>query len=150
LIHPLLPTRLCRLTNDKEILAIIQSLRKSNPSAFDAFVSDYRAEYGLAPDAMIADHFLRTAARRICPSLPEFTAPCLIVSFHLELATAALEDYLDDLHQQASSAFFRSRFVEHGLVNRQEATVQNCLALLRQLPSPHTVSLEKRCYGASG
>ena len=59
------------------------------------------------------------------------------MSLDLTLAFAVLEDARDDAHREANRAFFQSRFVQYGDLQRAEATIANCLTLLRQLdPCP--------------
>ena len=60
-----------------------------------------------------------------------------MTSPYLPLAVATLEDLKDDFHRRANKAFFTSHFVSYGDHIRAEATIANCLTLLRQLdPCP--------------
>ena len=56
------------------------------------------------------------------------------------MAIAALEDLLEDTHRQANKAFFKSQFARYGDINRDEATIRNCLLLLRE--TSHTLPVE--------
>jgi hypothetical protein len=66
------------------------------------------------------------------------------MSPYLELALATLEDLRDDLHAKGNKAFFGSHFVSANDYGQQEATVRNCLTLLRSLAASHPVSVEGR------
>jgi len=68
------------------------------------------------------------------------------VPIDLSLAFAVLEDTRDDIHRQANKAFFKSEFVNYGDLNRAEATINNCLQLLRQVSHPHPVPPEMHNY----
>lgn len=66
------------------------------------------------------------------------------MSPYLDLAIDTLEDLRDDLHRQANKRFFSSQFVSYGDFSRDEATVRNCLALLRTLRSSHPLPAENQ------
>ena len=55
---------------------------------------------------------------------------------HVSLAIACLQDALDDTHREANKAFFASRIVSYGDLNRDEATIRNALNLLIHIRPP--------------
>ena len=61
---------------------------------------------------------------------------------HVSLAIACLQDALDDVHREANKAFFSSRIVSYGDLNRDEATIRNALAILIHLRPPLPLSSE--------
>ena len=61
---------------------------------------------------------------------------------HVSLAIACLQDALDDKHREANKAFFASRIVSYGDLNRDEATIRNALNLLIHLRRPLPLPLE--------
>ena len=61
---------------------------------------------------------------------------------HVSLAIACLQDALDDKHREANKAFFASRIVSYGDLNRDEATIRNALAILIHLRPPLPLSSE--------
>ena len=61
---------------------------------------------------------------------------------HVSLAIACLQDALDDKHREANKAFYASRIVSYGDLNRDEATIRNALAILIHLRPPLPLSSE--------
>ena len=69
---------------------------------------------------------------------------------HVSLAIACLQDALDDKHREANKAFFASRIVSYGDLNRDEATIRNALAILIHLRPPLPLSSEGRSESVVG